>query len=105
MTPADKTPEALRTETERLLEMFCDPERREYEAHLRSLQSALDAALARVAEQQAHIDRLMLEFCPDEMTPEQKEEWGKRQVQIIDRIAAEVEKVIAARSAGEPSHE
>lgn len=28
---------------------------------------------------QAEIDRLMLEFCPDEMTPEQLEEWGKHQ--------------------------
>lgn len=29
--------------------------------------------------QQAAIDRLMLEFCPDEMTPEQLEEWEKHQ--------------------------
>lgn len=29
---------------------------------------------------QAKIDWLMLEYCPDEMTPEQIEEWGKHQV-------------------------
>jgi len=28
---------------------------------------------------QAKIDRLMLEYCPDEMTPEQIENWGKHQ--------------------------
>lgn len=28
---------------------------------------------------QAEIDRLMLEFCPDEMTEEQKAEWAARQ--------------------------
>lgn len=29
--------------------------------------------------QQAAIDRLMLEYCPDEMTPEQIAEWGRHQ--------------------------
>ena len=28
---------------------------------------------------QALIDRLMLEYCPDEMTPEQLTEWAKHQ--------------------------
>jgi len=28
---------------------------------------------------QAKIDELMLEWCPDEMTPEQIEEWGRNQ--------------------------
>jgi hypothetical protein len=31
------------------------------------------------AEKQARIDALMLEYCPDEMTPEQVEEWGRHQ--------------------------
>lgn len=30
---------------------------------------------------QARIDALMLEFCPDEMSPEQLEEWAKTQIQ------------------------
>jgi hypothetical protein len=34
---------------------------------------------ARVADQQATIDRLMLEYCPSEMSAEQMEEWGKHQ--------------------------
>lgn len=29
---------------------------------------------------QAKIDSLMLEFCPEEMTPEQIERWGENQV-------------------------
>lgn len=46
---------------------------------------ALDAAdeierLRRdIASKQAEIDRLMLEFCPGEMTPEQRTEWGRHQ--------------------------
>lgn len=32
-----------------------------------------------VGAKQAHIDRLMWEFCPDEMTEEQIEEWASRQ--------------------------
>lgn len=31
---------------------------------------------------QARIDALMLEYCPDEMTEAQLEEWGKRQVAV-----------------------
>lgn len=46
---------------------------------------ALDAAdeierLRRaLASKQAEIDALMLEHCPDEMTPEQRAEWGRHQ--------------------------
>jgi hypothetical protein len=32
-----------------------------------------------VNSQQAKIDRLMLEYCPDEMTDEQLVEWAKHQ--------------------------
>jgi hypothetical protein len=31
------------------------------------------------ARKQAQIDALMLEYCPDEMTPQQVENWGNRQ--------------------------
>jgi hypothetical protein len=34
---------------------------------------------ARVQSQQAKIDALILEYCPDEMTPEQVAEWGRNQ--------------------------
>ena len=32
------------------------------------------------AELQSQIDELMLEYCPEEMTKEQLDEWGKHQV-------------------------
>jgi hypothetical protein len=34
---------------------------------------------SRVRSQQAHIDELMLEYCPDEMTPAQIAEWKEAQ--------------------------
>ena len=34
---------------------------------------------ALIGEKQAEIDRLMLEFCPDEMTPQQVREWEQNQ--------------------------
>lgn len=40
----------------------------------------LVTASAEGASKQAKIDALMLEYCPDEMTPEQLEEWGRNQV-------------------------
>jgi hypothetical protein len=40
------------------------------------------AAESRAAALQAKIDALMLEYCPNEMTPEQIDEWGRHQVGI-----------------------
>jgi len=37
-------------------------------------------AMADCEHLQARIDELMLEYCPDEMTPEQLDNWGKHQV-------------------------
>jgi hypothetical protein len=36
-------------------------------------------ALDEIERLKAKIDALMLEFCPDEMTPEQVEQWGENQ--------------------------
>ena len=36
-------------------------------------------AVAEIDRLQAQIDRLMLEYCPDEMTPEQLSEWARNQ--------------------------
>ena len=43
-----------------------------------------DRAEADAAAKQARIDELMLEYCPDEMTPEQIENWKRHQVPAID---------------------
>lgn len=40
-----------------------------------------------VGAKQAQIDRLLLEFCPDEMTPEQTAEWAKHQRPVEDDAA------------------
>lgn len=45
--------------------------------------------------QQAEIDRLMLEFCPNEMTPEQVAEWAKHQ-QPVERSNVVIEAPDAA---------
>ena len=37
-----------------------------------------------LAEKQAEIDRLMLEFCPEKMTQEQKETWASHQKPAAD---------------------
>jgi hypothetical protein len=44
------------------------------------LRRRLVSALDELKALQARIDGLMLEYCPDEMTPEQVEEWGRNQV-------------------------
>ena len=39
----------------------------------------LQEAADEIERLQAKIDALMLEYCPDEMTPEQVSEWGRHQ--------------------------
>lgn len=53
----------------------------EREAARQAADTARIASLQReVAAKQAKIDALMLEYCPDEMTPEQVENWKQHQV-------------------------
>ena len=47
------------------------------------------------AAKQAHIDRLMLEYCPDEMTPEQLAEWGRHQRPVSPEVEAQVQAALA----------
>ena len=44
------------------------------------LESELTASRRREGALQARLDVIMMEFCPDEMTPEQLEAWGINQV-------------------------
>lgn len=53
--------------------------------------------LARMEALQAHIDELMLEYCPDEMTPEQIEEWGKHQKPVSEETAARIDTALLAK--------
>ena len=43
-------------------------------------QEQLDRNAEKIASKQAQIDRLMMEYCPDEMTEEQVNEWKKHQI-------------------------
>lgn len=42
----------------------------------------------------ARIDALMMEYCPDEMTPEQIERWGKHQKRCSPEEEAAIEKAL-----------
>lgn len=44
-----------------------------------SARNRLAGWIAAYDMQQAQIDRLMLEFCPDEMTPSQRKRWAESQ--------------------------
>jgi len=44
---------------------------------------------------QAKIDELMLEFCPNEMTPEQLAEWGRNQRPVSEAEQAATDKAVA----------
>ena len=52
------------------------------EKELTDLRARLEKAERDAASKQARIDEMMLEYCPDEMTHEQKEGWGKHQVPV-----------------------
>lgn len=45
-------------------------------------------AVAACDSLQAKIDELMLEYCPDEMTTEQRAEWAKHQVAVPEAETA-----------------
>jgi hypothetical protein len=40
--------------------------------------------VSEIEQLQARIDSLMLEFCPDEMSDEQRAEWGRRQICSVE---------------------
>lgn len=50
--------------------------------------------LLEVGAKQAQIDRLMLEYCPDEMTDEQMEEWRKHQRPVSTEIEAQIQAIV-----------
>lgn len=43
----------------------------------------VDALRRRVLELEARVDELMLEYCPNEMTPEQISEWERNQTAML----------------------
>ena len=61
-------------------------ERDEIAAQARMLDRVVEERNDQLAAAQAQIDALMLEFCPEEMTKEQLDEWAKNQ-----RVISEAE--------------
>lgn len=59
----------------------------EREAH----EQAIANEQSRAEGLQAKLDALMFEYCPDEMTPEQIEEWGRHQRPVSPERQAELE--------------
>lgn len=51
-----------------------------YEACCKKQEDRIAELESKLAEKQSKIDALMLEYCPDDMTPEQIKEWGESQV-------------------------
>lgn len=47
-----------------------------------SAKAVADHYERKLSAAQSKIDSLMLEYCPEEMTPEQVDEWGKHQVPV-----------------------
>lgn len=75
--------EAAELSNSRLLEHMSAP--------LRNALDALEAA-------QAKIDMLMIEYCPEEMTDEQRDRWANCQVPPGDEIEAEIKSALEHRS-------
>lgn len=63
----------------------CYPETAHCAKRIRAAADVIERALD---AKQAEIDRLMLEHCPGEMTPEQTAEWAKHQRRVVD-VSAE----------------
>jgi hypothetical protein len=68
------------------------------EAGLRSKLSAQQVRIAELETQlvaaQAHIDALMLEHCPEDMTDEQRERWARHQRPVSKEEAAEINAIL-----------
>lgn len=82
------TVESLRSECETLrAELLAQKEWTEcYETQAKGVISSM----------QAKIDSLMLEYCPNEMTPEQLKEWGENQLPLTAEESREIDRTMLA---------
>lgn len=65
------------------------------ELALWGLEADLQWCIDELGAKQADIDRLMLEYCPDEMSVEQRAEWGRNQRPASPEQIAAVEAALA----------
>ena len=70
--------ERLRADRDQLVER-CNNISADAEQELKEAYAAKETAERELAEARAKIDALMLEYCPDEMTPGQVDEWARHQ--------------------------
>lgn len=69
--------------SERLYETLVDQSHPDFRAQLGQwLRAAFDAGRSAVDAKQAHIDELMLEYCPEDITDEQWAEYARHQVAV-----------------------
>lgn len=69
------------------------------EFHAKRMEVFAMTAAQRADAIQAKLDALMLEYCPDEMTPEQLSNWERRQRPVSDEEQANIEAAIMGSNA------
>ena len=64
------------------------------EYHANVMQGFAEMAARKADAIQAQLDALMLEFCPDEMTDAQRENWAKHQRPVSDDTQREIDSAL-----------
>lgn len=78
------------------------------EHHTNVMQGFAEVAARKADALQAQLDALMLEFCPEEMTDAQKENWARHQRPASDEMQASVATALMGSNmkvSGCPPHE
>ena len=65
-----------------------------HQAAIAELLAELDKARKSDSAKQAKIDGLMFEYCPEDMTTEQIDEWAKHQRPVSAELSAAIDSVI-----------
>lgn len=73
-------------------------------SELHRAKAFIEQQARRIAAQQAKIDSLMLEYCPDEMTPEQIATWDDSQIAALTEPAAGQEQLAKSACAMRMGH-
>lgn len=64
------------------------------EHHANVMQGFAEVAARKADAIQAQLDALMLEFCPEEMTEAQKENWARRQRPASEEMQREIDSAL-----------
>ena len=69
------------------------------EHHGNVMQGFAEVAARKADALQAQLDALMLEFCPDEMTDAQRENWARHQKPVSDDTQREIDSALMGSNA------